>query len=433
MSESFDVIVVGARCAGAPLATMLARDGLRVCLVDKDRFPSDTPSSHGIQPTGIQVLERIGVLDSLLKLAPPILRLRMVFDDASVPAADVVAITGAAGLSVRRITLDEILVNAAADAGAEVRVQTAVTGLVEDDGRVAGVTTTAGELRAPLVVGADGTRSAVARMVGAREYHPTRNGRIFMWAYYEADPTDGEMWIGKVGDHTYLAMPTDAGLSLVGVCPSIERRGEVRADRAAVYEAGLRAWPELHERVDGARREGPVRTMANLHGFFRPSAGPGWALVGDAGHFKDPTPGQGIADAMRQSEKLAAAIRRGLPDGPAKADKLLREWWRWRDEDAWEMYWFAHDMGASGPTPPLGREAQRRIAADPELATALVRVLNHDLLPSQAFTATFAATTLAEALRHGRGHRQAIAREAGTMAVDELRRWRMARRTMPTA
>jgi 2-polyprenyl-6-methoxyphenol hydroxylase-like FAD-dependent oxidoreductase len=89
MSESFDVIVVGARCAGAPLATMLARDGLRVCLVDKDSFPSDTPSTHGIQPTGIQVLERIGVLDSLLKLAPPILRLRMVFDDSPVPAADV--------------------------------------------------------------------------------------------------------------------------------------------------------------------------------------------------------------------------------------------------------------------------------------------------------------------------------------------------------
>jgi 2-polyprenyl-6-methoxyphenol hydroxylase-like FAD-dependent oxidoreductase len=205
MSESFDAIIVGARCAGAPLATMLARDGLRVCLVDKDRFPSDTPSTHGIQPTGVEVLERLGVLDSLLKLAPPILRLRMVFDDVAMPAADVVAITGAPGLSVRRISLDEILVNAAADAGAEVRTGTAVTGLVMEGGRVTGVTAPSGELRAPLVVGADGTRSAVARMVGAREYHPTPNGRVFMWSYYEADPTNGEMWIGKVEDHTYLA------------------------------------------------------------------------------------------------------------------------------------------------------------------------------------------------------------------------------------
>ncbi len=430
MSESFDVIVIGARCAGAPLATMLAHGGLRVCLVDKARFPSDTPSTHGIQPAGTRVLRRIGVLDSLLKLAPPIPHLRIVFDDIPAPVADVIAITGAPGISVRRITLDEILVNAAAGAGADVRTQTAVTGLVMDSSRVAGVTTTSGELRAPLVVGADGTRSTVAKLVGAQEYSPTPNGRVFMWAYYEADPTRGEMWIGKVGDHTYLGMPTDGGLTLIGVCPSIERRDEVRADREAVYEAGLRAWPELHARLDGAHRDGPVRTMANMRGFFRPAAGPGWALVGDAGHFKDPTPGQGIADALRQSEKLAAAITRALDSGHGKPDEVLREWWRWRDEDAWEMYWLAHDMGAAGPTPPLQREAQRRIAADPELTTAMVRVLNHELRPSEAFTPAFSMTTMAQALRHGRGHRQAIMREAGTTAVDELRRWRMARRTM---
>ena len=433
MSESFDVIIVGARCAGAPLATMLARDGLRVCLVDKDRFPSDTPSTHGIPPTGVQVLERLGVLDSLLKLAPPILRLRMVFDDVAVPAADVVAITGSPGISVRRIALDVILVNAAADAGAEVRTGTAVTGLVMEGGRVTGVTAPSGELRAPLVVGADGTRSAVARMVGAREYHPTPNGRVFMWSYYEADPTDGEMWIGKVEDHTYLGMPTDGGLTLIGVCPSIERRNEVRADREAVYEAGLRAWPRLHAGVDGARRDGPVRTMANMRGFFRPAAGAGWALVGDAGHFKDPTPGQGIADALRQSEKLAAAVTRALDGSHGSPEEILRDWWRWRDEDAWEMYWLAHDMGAAGPTPPLRREAQRRIAADPELGTAMVRVLNHELRPSEAFTPAFALATMAQALRRDRGHRREIVREAGTTAVEELRRGRAARRTMPTA
>jgi 2-polyprenyl-6-methoxyphenol hydroxylase-like FAD-dependent oxidoreductase len=432
MSETFDVIVVGARCAGAPLATMLARDGLRVCLVDKDRFPSDTPSTHGIQPTGVEVLERIGVLDALLKLAPPLRRIRMVFDDAAAAPVDLEAVTGAPGLSVRRITLDEILVDAAAAAGAEIRTQTTVTGLVMDGDRVAGVTTASGALRAPLVVGADGTRSAVAKMVGAEEYHPTPNGRAFMWAYYEADPTDGETWIGKIGDHTYLGMPTDGGLTLIGVCPSIARRAEIRADREAVYEAGLRAWPELHAGVAGARRDGPVRTMANLHGFFRAAAGPGWALVGDAGHFKDPTPGQGISDALRQSEQLAAAITRALGGGHGEPDAILRQWWRRRDEDAWEMYWFAHDMGAAGPSPPLRREAERRIAADPELATAMVRVLNHELRPSAVFTPAFSLTTLAHALRRGNGHRRAIAREVGATAVDDLRRRRLAR-TSPAA
>jgi 2-polyprenyl-6-methoxyphenol hydroxylase-like FAD-dependent oxidoreductase len=429
MSESFDVIVVGARCAGAPLATMLARAGLRVCVVDKDGFPSDTLSTHAIQPAGVQVLERIGVLDALLGVAPPMLRGRMVFDEDVVVIDDVVAMTGAPVLSVRRITLDEILVSAAAEAGAQVRTRTAVTGLVMDGDRVAGVATAAGELRAPLVVGADGTRSAVARMVGAKEYHATPNGRVFMWAYYEADPTNGEMWIGKIDDHAYLVTPTDNGLSLVAACPSIDRRDEVRANREAVYEAGVRGWPELHAGVAGARREGTVYTMANMHGFFRASAGPGWVLVGDAGHFKDPSPGQGIADAFRQSEELAAAIEVALGGGSSAPDQSLREWWRWRDEDAWEMYWFAHDMGAAGPIPPLLREAMRRIAADPELITATARILNHDLSPSAVFTPTFSVKTIGQALRRGRGQRWAILRETGTVAVNQARRRRAAGRT----
>jgi menaquinone-9 beta-reductase len=427
--ESFDVIVVGARCAGAPLATMLARAGLRVCVVDKDRFPSDTLSTHGIQPVGVQVLERIGVLDGLLELAPPIVRGRMVFDEDVAIIDDVIAIAGAPALCVRRVTLDEILVNAAAEAGAEVRTRTAVTGLVMERGRVAGVTTAAGELRAPLVVGADGARSAVAKMVGADEYHPTPNGRLFMWAYYEGDPSNGEIWFGKIGDHAYLVMPTDAGLSLVAACPSIDRRDEVRADREAVYRDGLRGWPELDARVEGARREGPIHTMANMRGFFRASAGPGWALVGDAGHFKDPTPGQGIADALRQAEQLSAAIVRGLGGGQGTPDQVLHEWWRWRDEDAWEMYWFAHDMGAAGPTPPLLRHVQRRIAADRELMTATMRILNHELRPSQVFTPAFSLTTLAQALRRGRGQRGAILREAGSTALDQARRRRPPRPT----
>jgi 2-polyprenyl-6-methoxyphenol hydroxylase-like FAD-dependent oxidoreductase len=424
VSDSFDVIVVGARCAGASLATMLARRGLRVCLLDKDRFPSDTLSTHGIQPAGVQVLGRLGVLDSLFELAPPIRRLRMAFDDAAATPTDLEAVVGGPALSVRRLALDQILVTAAADAGAEVRTGTAVTGPVRDGNRVGGVTTATGQVRAPLVVGADGARSSVARFVGAPERHRTANGRVFMWGYYDADPTGGEMWIGKLGDHTYLAMPTDGGLTAVAVCPSIDRRDEVRADREAVYEAGLRGWPELHDGVEGAERDGPLRTMANLSGFFRPSAGPGWALVGDAGHFKDPTAGQGIADALRQSEALAATIAGAFGDGPGPLDAALREWGRRRDADAWEMYWFAHDMGAAGPTPPWRREAQRRIDAEPQMTAAMVRVLNHELRPSQLFTPSFFLATGARALRHGRGRRRAIAAEMWTTATTDLRRRR---------
>ncbi len=424
MSESFDVIVVGARCAGSSLATMLARAGLGVCLLDKDRFPSDTLSTHGIQPAGVQILGQLGVLDSLLALAPPIRRLRMAFDDAGATTTDLEAVVGGPGLSVRRIALDEILLAAAANAGAEVRTRTAVTGLLRDGDRVCGVTTAAGRLRARVVVGADGARSSVASFVGAKDRHPTTNGRVFMWGYYDADPTGGEMWIGKAGDHTYLSMPTDGGLAVVAVCPSIDRRDEVRADREAAFEAGLHACPELHANLEGAGRDGPIRTMAGLTGFFRPSAGPGWALVGDAGHFKDPTAGQGISDALRHSERLATTIARALDGNHRTFDNALRDWWRRRDEDAWEMYWFAHDMGAPGPTPPLLQEANRRIAADPKMAAAMTRILNHDLRPSEVFTPSFALATTAGALRRGRGQRRAIAREVLSTATDELRRRR---------
>ncbi|MGI8805626.1 MAG: NAD(P)/FAD-dependent oxidoreductase [Thermoleophilaceae bacterium] len=299
MVEQFDVIIVGGRCAGSPLAILLARAGLRVCVVDRARFPSDTASTHGIQPSGVQILDRLGVLEPLLKATPPIERGTIAFDDARVELSDFTELVGAPMLSARRVTLDAVLLERAAGAGAEVRTQTAVTGLVEDRGRVAGVKTESRELRAPLVVGADGVRSAVARLVGAAKYHQTPAGRLFTWAYFEgAEADDAHLWLGSIGDHRFLAFPTDAGLFMAAVVPSIDRRDDVLGDRGAVYAAELAHWPELEAAVAGARRVGPIRLMSR-DGFFRQSAGPGWVLVGDAGHFKDPTPGQGISDALR--------------------------------------------------------------------------------------------------------------------------------------
>jgi 2-polyprenyl-6-methoxyphenol hydroxylase-like FAD-dependent oxidoreductase len=428
VSDSFDVIVVGARCAGAPLATLLARAGLNVCVVDKARFPSDTPSTHAMQPSGVDALERLGVLDRLLELAPPIRRAQLLFDDFTARVDDISALVGKPVLSVRRPLLDTILVEAAAQAGADMRTGTAVTGLLQEDGRVVGVSTPAGELRAPLVVGADGMHSTVARLAGASEYAPTANGRVFMWGYYAGDPTGGEMWLGKLGDNVYLVTPTDSGLCMVATGPSLHRRDEVRRDRDGVYEQGIRSWPQLAEAVAGMSREGSIRTMANMPGFFRESAGPGWVLVGDAGHFKDPTPGQGIADALRQAEKLAPAIVRALGGGHGDPDAVLREWWRWRDDDAWEMYWFAHDMGKAGPTPPLLLESQRLVASDPDMMAASMRMFSHEMRPSELLTPAFALRATAHALRAKRGHRRAIVREAREFAADDVRRRLAARR-----
>ena len=195
-----------------------------------------------------------------------------------------------------------------------------MTDLVEDGGRVAGVKTKSGELRAPLVVGADGVNSTVARLVGAAKYHEAPAGRLFMWAYFEDGPADGHLRLGAIGDHGFLAFPTDAGLFMAATVPSIERRDEVLADRESVHASELAHWPELEAALAGAKRVGPVRVMTR-DGFFRvrrPGMGPGRRC----GHFKDPSPGQGIADALRQAVELGSVIERALGGG-VSADRML--------------------------------------------------------------------------------------------------------------
>ncbi len=223
MVERHDVIVVGARCAGAPLATFLARAGLSVVVVDRATFPSDTPSTHFFQASGAAVLGRLGVIERLLASGAPWLEMaefRIHDVRGRLPWPTEPGDPGP-GLCVRRPVLDTILVEAAEAAGAHVRTGMRVTGLIHSDGRVGGVRAQGqtGELRfeAPLVVGADGRRSTVARLVGARTYNVSPNERFGFWTYYE-----GARWPGPAAisllrwdDEFVVACPTDADLFMV--------------------------------------------------------------------------------------------------------------------------------------------------------------------------------------------------------------------------
>jgi 2-polyprenyl-6-methoxyphenol hydroxylase-like FAD-dependent oxidoreductase len=427
-AEQFDVIIVGARCAGAPLATLLARAGIKVCVVDRAGFPSDTPSTHGIQPAGVKILDRLDVLEPLLKVAPPIERGTLQLNDNRIEVESLSQVVGAPMVNVRRVTLDAILLDAAAAAGAEVRSRTTVTGLVEERGRVAGVETTEGKLRAPLVVGADGARSTVARLVGAGEYHRILPGGIFSWAYLEGVPVENDrIWLGKIGEHGFLASPTDAGLFMAAVVLPMERRDEIRRDRESVYVAALTNWPELEASLAGARRVGPVRMMSRWHGFFRESAGPGWVLVGDAGHFKDPTPGQGIGDAFRQVEALAPAILSALDGSGQGLDRALARWGLWRDEDAAEHHWFAIDLGKAGPVPAVLPEIQRRLLAQGKIDLFL-NLFAHRSRPSEVFTPVRLLGATAGLLARRGCDRRTLLREVGALVAEDARRKRLDRR-----
>ena len=416
-----DVVIVGARCAGAPLATLLANAGLDVCVVDQARFPSDTLSTHIVQSHGTAFLERLGVLGTLLDLgATEIEQYTLINDD--------VRIEGGPGpddlppLCVRRVTLDDVLRQAAEAAGAEVRTRTRVTGLLHDGDRVVGVETGDGPIRARLVVGADGMRSNVAEWVGAREYHVVPGGRMMAVAYFEG-VTDmvGHLRIGRVGDNAFIAAPADGGQYMAGVGISLSETATFTADREASFDRGLRAWPELADLVAGSTRVGPIKMITEWHSFFREATGPGWALLGDAGHFKDFTPGQGISDAFRQADHLAPAIVAGLA---GNLDGELRRWWAWRDADAWDMYWFAADLGSAGGSTPIETRALRNVSRRPDGALELFKVFDHQIPPSELFTRRLLLLASLQALVDRPGQIGQTLREVVTAAKEERRRER---------
>ncbi|MEZ0365334.1 NAD(P)/FAD-dependent oxidoreductase [Mycobacterium sp. pUA109] len=419
--DDFDVVIVGARCAGSPLAITLARHGLRVCLLDKAHFPSETPSTHVIQPCGVHILDDLGVLEAVRATgAVPLYRVTLVNDDVRIDAK-----TRSPGLCVRRVTLDALLVDAAAQAGADVRTGCRMTGLTRDAaGRVSGVRTDRGTVSARLVVGADGCHSTVATATGAAEYLATPAGRIFAWAYFDgvAD-LDGRLRLGRRGDQGFLACPTDGGLYMAAVAIDRAHRDDFQANRDRHFSDGLAKWPELADLLSGATRVGPLRAISNWHGYFRQSAGPGWVLVGDAGHFKDPAPGQGISDALRQVQQLSESIASGFASG-GSLDLQLQQWWQWRDQDANEMYWFAHDMDAPGVSTPLVTRMLRDIAADATATQQLLDVLNHDLRPSQLLTTGRMVKAAARALRDRPDLIRATLREIASAVNDEVYRSR---------
>jgi 2-polyprenyl-6-methoxyphenol hydroxylase-like FAD-dependent oxidoreductase len=315
--DGHEVVVVGARCAGAATALLLARQGHDVLVVDRARFPSDTMSTHAIARGGVVQLARWGLLDAVVGSgAPPIRSVAFHFHDGRVDRRIVKERAGVDLLvAPRRYVLDTLLLSAALEAGAGFASGVTVTGVGRDrSGRTVGVDVRDGDGRrrripAGFVVGADGVRSRIADAVGAAVVDERPSTAATYYAYVAGPAWEGFEFHVRPGTFAGV-FPTHRGEAAVWVsCPA----GPPGTGRTAGFLRLLdRAAPSLAVRVRQARTVTPVRTAARLPNHVRAASGPGWALVGDAGYHRDPITGHGITDAFRDAELLAGHLGRAL-------------------------------------------------------------------------------------------------------------------------
>ena len=310
--SSYDVVVVGARAAGASTAFLLARAGLRVLLLDRGRYGSDTMSTHALMRGGVLQLSRWGLLDAIVDAGTPPVRLTTFrYSTEVVPVEIAPSFEVDALYAPRRTVLDRVLVDAAVASGAELRFGTAVTDLCRDRrGVVTGVVgrTRDGErfrAHARAVVGADGIWSSVATLVAAPLERRGTSTSAVTYGYWAGLETDGYEWNFRPGAASGV-IPTNDGLACVFAGAPRERMG--RGGMETLLRVVADSSPELATRLARGSTRGTVRFFRGHPGFVRRSWGSGWALVGDAGYFKDPITAHGLTDALRDAELLAGAI-----------------------------------------------------------------------------------------------------------------------------
>lgn len=308
---SYDAIIVGGRAAGAATALGLARRGHRVLVVDRDRYGADTLSTHALQRVAVVLLEEWGLLDALRAGGtPPVQDVTFHYagdEPVRIPLREPL-------YAPRRTVLDPLLADAATDAGAEIRWRTRLDGLLRDpDGTVRGVRVTGpdgvgSEVTAPITVGADGRRSRVAAAVGAPTTWLGRTAGAYAYAHVEGVRPSGYQWL--FGDGLSAGVvPTDGDAATVFVGGAPVVFDEFRRDREAMFASILTELsPAIAQTVLSAPRVGPIRGFPGQPATLRRPHGPGWALVGDAGSFKDPISSHGISDAFKDAAILASAI-----------------------------------------------------------------------------------------------------------------------------
>jgi 2-polyprenyl-6-methoxyphenol hydroxylase-like FAD-dependent oxidoreductase len=362
-APGYDVIVIGARCAGAPTAMLLARKGYRVLAVDRATFPSDTVSTHLIHPPGVDALRRWGLLDRVLATGCPAIHTYAFDFGPFTLTGSPGAHRGDVGYAPRRTVLDKILVDAASAAGVDVREGFTVEEVVFDASRVVGIRghgrggATVTE-RARVVIGADGLHSLVARAVDAKPYREKAPLLAAYYSYWSGLPMEGRFEVYTRPHRAFGVWPTNDGLTLViGGWPYSEFESN-KADIEGNFLEVIDLVPDFADRLRSARREERFAGMA-VPGYFRKPFGPGWTLVGDAGYNKDFITAQGIQDAFRDAELCVRALDEA-GSGRRSFEEAMADYQAARDEHVLPMYEFTAEVASLEPPPP---ELQRILQA----------------------------------------------------------------------
>jgi len=375
-TNQYDVIVVGARCAGSPTAMLLARQGYRVLLVDRATFPSDTISTHVIQPTGIAALNRWGLLGQLLPTGcPPVGTYAFDFGPFTIagsPGTD----DSTFAYAPRRSVLDKLLVGAAAAAGADVREGFTVQEVLTDGGRVTGIRGhgQGGQVvseHAQVVIGADGLHSAVAAAVRPQHYHDKPPLLCAYYAYWSGLPMAGRFENYIRPHRGWGACSTHDDLTVVVVGWPYAEFSANKTDIEGNYLKTFGLAPDFAERIRAANRETRI-VGTTVPNYFRQPYGPGWALVGDAGYNKDPITAQGISDAFRDAELCAIALDQAL-SGTRSFNEAMGRYQAARDEHVLPMYEFTTQLATLQPPPEELRQLLAAVHGNQEAMDGFAR------------------------------------------------------------
>ncbi|MEA2247503.1 MAG: hypothetical protein QOH46_2032 [Solirubrobacteraceae bacterium] len=373
--EQADVVIVGARCAGTAAAVPFVRAGHRVVVLERGKFPSDALSTHVLVPNGVAELKRMGALDRILALNPArVPYLEIVDGDMKVRERFKPFEGIDYGVCVPRHLQDQALVETAREAGADIREKCAVESVVWRGGRAVGVVYKdpdgeEREIHAKLVIGADGRKSKVAAEVASwTPYRASKNGRGFAFRYMDDPKAHTEdhraygVWRAQRTVALTLPSAPEGRVLVVWMCPA-DDVSDFRKDPEAAWQAKLDGDPAIAARLAGAENMSKVRSTADLSAYYRVSSGPGWALAGDAGHFKDPVTGNGMRDAMRHGRLLGEAAAPVL-NNPAALDAALAVWEHGRDQDTLSTYHWGNRESRPEPVSDLVREVLRTFSGD---------------------------------------------------------------------